>query len=43
MMIRYFEEPDTLHIELRDMSVVESRHPDENMVGAVDEAESFCA
>lgn len=43
MKIRYFAEPDTLFIELRDSPVVETRDLDENTLLDVDADGSICA
>jgi len=43
MKIRYFTDPDTLHIEFRDEPVAETRDFDENTLLDVDAAGNICA
>jgi uncharacterized protein YuzE len=43
MKLRYFEQTDTLLIELKDTAVVESRDLDENTVLDVDSQGNICS
>jgi uncharacterized protein YuzE len=43
MKIRYYAETDTLHIELRDVPVAETRDLDENTLIDVDAEGDVCA
>lgn len=43
MNIRYYAETDTLHIELRDAPVSETRDLDENTLVDVDDDGNVCA
>jgi uncharacterized protein YuzE len=43
MKIRYFEQTDTLLIELRDAEVVETRDLDENTILDVDKDGNICS
>lgn len=43
MKIRYFEDTDTLHIELRDLPVAETRDLDEDTVLDLDAAGQVCS
>lgn len=43
MKVRYFEQTDTLLIELKDASVAETRDLDENTVLDVDQDGNICA
>lgn len=43
MNIRYYAETDTLHIELRDAPVSETRDLDENTLIDVDDEGNVCA
>lgn len=43
MKVRYFEETDTMLIELRDVPVAETRDLDENTVIDLDGAGRICA
>jgi uncharacterized protein YuzE len=42
MKIKYFQETDTLYIELRDAEIVETRDIDENTQIDVDTAGAMC-
>ncbi|MEW6684562.1 MAG: DUF2283 domain-containing protein [Nitrospirota bacterium] len=43
MKIRYFTDTDTLHIEFRDVPVVETRDLDENTLLDLDSDGNICA
>ncbi len=43
MKIRYFEDTDTLHIEFRQVPVVETRDLDEDTILDLDEKGEICA
>ena len=43
MKIRYYTETDTLHIELRDAPVAETRDLDENTLLDIDDDGNICA
>jgi len=43
MKVKYFEETDTLYIEFRDDTIVESRELDENTILDVDAEGNVCA
>jgi uncharacterized protein YuzE len=43
MKIKYFEDTDTLYIEFRDDTIVESRDLDENTLLELDAAGRVCA
>lgn len=43
MKVQYFEDTDTLYIELKDGDITESRDLDENTVLDVDGAGNVCA
>jgi uncharacterized protein YuzE len=43
MKVRYFQDTDTLYIELRSGEIVESRDLDENTVLDLDAAGNVCA
>lgn len=43
MRVQYFEDTDTLYIELRESDIAETRDLDENTLLELDEAGNVCA